>query len=429
MKTIGPDERIGSKAGHAGHPSHGDHAGERPHGGDAGSLAHGGHAGHVSHGGHAGHPSHGDHAGHDKHAGHSPEMFRGRFWLSLLLSLPILFFDPHLQEWFGYRAPAFPGSSLVQPLLAIVLFLYGGGVFVVGAVRELRVRQPGMMTLIGLAITVAFGYSLAVTLGLPGMALYWELATLILVMLLGHWIEMASVQGAGRALEHLAALVPATAHRLNGTRATEVPVADLREGDLILVRPGEQIAADGSVVEGASSVNEAFLTGESRPVAKEPGNSVVAGAVNGEGSLTIRVERTGEQTTLSQIQRLVAEAQRSRSRFQSLADRAAAWLTYIAVGAGTATLLAWLALGFELDFAITRSVTVLVMACPHALGLAIPLVIVNATAMSARNGILVRNREAFERARDLKLVAFEDRHPDRRAVRGPGRLLHGSGRG
>ncbi|MEX2542773.1 MAG: heavy metal translocating P-type ATPase [Trueperaceae bacterium] len=344
---------------------------------------------------------------HDEHAGHSPAMFRRRFWLSALLALPILYFDPHLQEWLGYRSPAFPGSAWLQAILGTLLYLYGGGVFIIGAVHELRARQPGMMTLIGLAITVAFSYSLAVSLGLPGMALYWELATLIVVMLLGHWIEMASVQGASRALEHLASLVPASAHRLTAGRVSEVSVDELRNGDLILIRPGEQVPADGSVTEGASSVNEAFLTGESRPVSKEPGQEVVAGAVNGEGALTVRVERTGEQTTLSQIKRLVAEAQSSRSRFQGLADRAAAWLTYIAVGAGTATLLTWLVLGSDFEFALTRTVTVLVMACPHALGLAIPLVLVNATAMSAKNGILVRNREAFERARALKTVAFD----------------------
>jgi Cu2+-exporting ATPase len=335
-------------------------------------------------------------------------MFRSRFWFSLVLTLPILYFDAHFQQWFGYTAVQFPGVTLVQPLLSIALYLYGGGVFVQGAWRELKARQPGMMTLIGLAISVAFVYSLAISLGLlEGMPLYWELATLILIMLLGHWIEMASVQGASRALQHLASLVPATAYKLIGNRTKEVPVSELREGDRILIRPGAQIPADGMVVEGASSVNEAFLTGESRPVPKEEGSVVVAGAVNGEGALTVEVTRTGERTTLSQIQRLVEEAQASRSRFQNLADRAAAWLTLIALGAGTATLLAWLLLGFAPDFAITRMVTVMVIACPHALGLAIPLVIVNATAMSARNGILVRNREAFERARDLKVVAFD----------------------
>jgi P-type Cu2+ transporter len=296
----------------------------------------------------------------------------------------------------------------VQPVLSIILYFYGGWPFVEGAWRELKVRMPGMMTLIALAISVAFIYSLTVTFGfIEGMPLYWELATLILIMLLGHWIEMASIQGASKALQHLAELVPATAHKLVGNRTEDVPVEELKEGDRILIRPGEQVPADGLVVEGASSVNEAFLTGESRPVPKDMGDEVVAGAVNGEGALTVEINRTGEQTTLSQIQRLVEEAQKSRSRFQNLADRAAAWLTYLALGAGSLTLIAWLLLGFAPDFAITRMVTVMVIACPHALGLAIPLVIVNATAMSARNGILVRNREAFERARDLRIVAFD----------------------
>ena len=354
------------------------------------------------------HSAHGEHGGHDKHEGHSPEMFRDRFWLSLVLTIPILYFDMHFQDWFGYTAAQFPGVNWVQPVLAAILFFYGGWPFLEGAGRELRARQPGMMALIALAISVAFLYSIVVAFGvIEGMPLYWELATLILIMVLGHWIEMASVQGASRALENLAALVPSTAHKLIGNRTEEVSVADLTEGDRILIRPGEQIPADGLVFDGASSVNEAFLTGESRPVPKENGAEVVAGAVNGEGALTVEVRRTGEQTTLSQIQRLVAEAQASRSRFQNLADRAAGWLTYLAVGAGTLTFVVWLLLGFELNFAITRAVTVLVMACPHALGLAIPLVIVNATAMSAKNGILVRNREAFERARDLKVVAFD----------------------
>ena len=345
---------------------------------------------------------------HDKHAGHSPEMFRDRFWVALTLTLPILYFDAQFQAWFSYTAVQFPGVAWVQPLLSIALYLYGGGVFVQGAWLELKARQPGMMTLIGLAISVAFVYSLVISLGLlEGMPLYWELATLILIMLLGHWIEMASVQGASRALQHLASLIPASAHKLIGNRTEEVPVSELREGDRILVRPGAQLPADGMVVEGASSVNEAFLTGESRPVPKEAGSEVVAGAVNGEGALTVEVTRTGEKTTLSQIQRLVAEAQASRSRFQNLADRAAAWLTFIALGAGTVTLVAWLLFGFAPEFAITRMVTVMVIACPHALGLAIPLVIVNATAMSAKSGILVRNREAFERARDLRVVAFD----------------------
>jgi P-type Cu2+ transporter len=306
------------------------------------------------------------------------------------------------------QAVRFPGLAWVQPLLSAVLYFYGGGVFVQGAVAELRARQPGMMTLIGLAISVAFVYSVAVSVGLlRGMPLYWELATLIVIMLLGHWIEMASIQGASRALEHLAALVPAEAHRMVGDRVEEVPVGELRVGDRVLIRPGEQIPVDGVALDGTSSMNEAFLTGESRPVPKEKGSEVIAGAVNGEGALVVEVQRTGEATALSQIRRLVEEAQRSRSRFQALADRAAFWLTVIAIGAGSLTLAVWLFIGFAPEFALTRMVAVMVIACPHALGLAIPLVTVNATAMAAQHGILVRNREAFERAREARVAAFD----------------------
>ncbi|VCU54365.1 Copper-exporting P-type ATPase B [Thermus thermophilus] len=355
------------------------------------------------------HPSgeHASHTGHDKHAGHTPEMFRDRFFVSLLLTLPILYFSEHLQDWFGYRAAQFPGSAWVNPVLGTILYFYGGLVFLKGALRELRARTPGMMTLIALGITAAYGYSLAVSLGLPGMPFYWELATLIDVMLLGHWLEMASVQAASRALEELSKLMPTTAHRILGDRIEDVPVSALKEGDLILIRPGEQVPADGVVVEGASTMNEAFLTGESRPVPKEPGDEVIAGAVNGEGALKVRVTRTGEATTLSQILRLVQEAQASRSRFQALADRVAGWLFYIALTLGTLTFLVWLALGQDFNFALSLAVTVVVIACPHALGLAIPLVMVNATALAARHGILVRNREAFERAREIRFVAFD----------------------
>lgn len=349
----------------------------------------------------------GPHAAHDRHAGHTPELFRNRFLITLPLTLPILYFSPELQRWLGFQAVRFPGSDWVPPVLAVLIYLVGGWPFVEGARRELLARAPGMMTLVALAVTVAFVYSLAVTLGLPGMPFYWELTTLVDVMLLGHWLEMLSVQGASRALEHLASLLPPTAHRLVDGQVVDVPVRELREGDRILVRPGEQIPADGRVVDGASSVNEAFLTGESRPVVKGPGSEVIGGAVNGEGALVVEVSRTGERTTLSQIMRLVQEAQASRSRFQAVADRAAYLLTLIAIVGGTATLLAWSAVGRDLTFALTRAVTVLVIACPHALGLAIPLVIVNATALSARHGILVRNREAFERAHDIRLVVFD----------------------
>src|SRR5690606_2199228 len=309
--------------------------------------------------------------------------------------------------WFGYRAISFPGDAWVNPVLGTALFLYGGIVFLRGARHELAARQPGMMTLISLGISVAYLYSMAVAFGAPGMPFFWELATLIAIMLLGHWLEMESVQGASRALQHLASLVPHTAHRLTAGGVEDVPVSSLMVGDRILVRPGEQLAADGSISEGSSSVNEAFLTGESRPVAKTVGDEVVAGSVNGEGALTVEVSRTGGDTTLSQIQRLVEEAQSSRSRFQGLADRAAGWLFYVALVVAAVTFLVWSVASDDLQRAITQTVTVLVIACPHALGLAIPLVTVNATALSARNGILVRNREAFERARDVKVVAFD----------------------
>lgn len=359
------------------------------------------------------HPDHAHHGGgahnahHDTHEGHDPEMFKSRFWLSLMLTLPILYYAEIVQKWLGYE-PAFAGVGVwLSPILAIIIYFYGGWVFIQGAGHELRDRSPGMMTLISLAITVAFVYSVAVTLGFPGESLYWELATLVTIMLLGHWIEMASVQRAGQALDHLAALVPSVANKISDAAVEEVPVSSLKAGDLILIRPGEQIPADGFVTEGASSVNEAFLTGESRPVPKTVGDEVIAGGVNGEGALTVQIHRTGDATTLSQIQRLVAEAQASRSQFQNLANRAAAWLTYIALGAGTTTFIVWSLLPHGIDFALTRTVAVLVIACPHALGLAIPLVVVNAISMAAGNGILVRNREAFERARDIRVAAFD----------------------
>ena len=245
------------------------------------------------------------HGGHDKHAGHSPEMFRDRFFVCLALTLPIVYSSDVFQYWLGYQAVRFPGADWVTPVLAIAVYVYGGWIFVVGARGELAARAPGMMTLVALAITVAFVYSLAVSLGLAGMPFYWELTTLVDVMLLGHWMEMLSIRGASRALEHLAALIPPVAHRVSGPATEDVPVAELHEGDLILIRPGEQIPADGVVATGASSVNEAFLTGESRPVTKVQGDEVVAGAVNGEGALQVRVNRTGEATMLSQILRLV----------------------------------------------------------------------------------------------------------------------------
>lgn len=346
------------------------------------------------------------HSQHDKHAGHRPEIFKRRFFICLILTLPVLYYAPMLQLWFGYRIVAFPGSEWISPILSTLIYFYGGWVFLRGAWREFQ-SKIGMMTLVALAITVAFVYSLAVTFGLQGEPFYWELATLVDVMLLGHWIEMRSVQGASQALEHLADLVPRVAHRIVNDRIEDVPVDTLQPDEEILVRPGEQIPIDGEVVEGASSVNEAFLTGESRPVTKQVKDEVVAGAVNGEGALTVKVTRTGEQTTLSQIMRLVEEAQNSKSRYQALADQLAYWLTIVAIAIATLTFILWRAFNPDLTFAINRAVTVLVIACPHALGLAIPLVIMNATAMSARHGILVRSREAFERARSIQTIAFD----------------------
>ncbi|HZW28587.1 MAG TPA: copper-translocating P-type ATPase [Trueperaceae bacterium] len=352
---------------------------------------------------HAGH----DRGGHDDHPGHDPETFRRRFWVSLVLTLPVLYLSEHVQAWLGYRAVSFPDSDWANPVLGTVLFVYGGGVFLLGARHELAARRPGMMTLVSLSVSVAYLYSMAVASGAPGTPFFWELATLVTVMLLGHWLESASVQGASRALEELSRLLPAVAHRLTGAGATEdVTVAELRRGDRVLVRPGEQVPADGEVVEGASSVDESFLTGESRPVRKAPGDEVAAASVNGEGALTVTVTRVGDETTLSQVRRLVEEARYSRGRFQVLADRAAELLFYVALAAGAVTFLVWVVAG-GLQAAVTRTVSVLVIACPHALGLAVPLVVVNATASSARHGILVRHREAFERARDVAVVAFD----------------------
>ncbi len=369
---------------------------------------------HPSHVGHqheqqpnTGSPSNREHAGHDKHAGHSPAMFQRRFFICLLLSVPVLYFSPMFQMWFNYQAIQFAGVAWVTPILSTVIYWYGGWVFLRGAWAELH-GKIGMMTLVALAITVSYVYSVAVSFGLPGDSFYMELVTLVDIMLLGHWIEMTSVQGASRALEHLAKLVPTIAHQQVNGRIEDVQVSALAEGDRILIRPGEQVPIDGEVIEGTSSVNEAFLTGESRPVVKKTSDEVVAGAVNGEGALTIKVIRTGDKTTLSQIMRLVEEAQASKSQYQTLADRLAYWLTLIAIGVSTLTFIVWLSIGRGgLTFAINRAVTVLVITCPHALGLAIPLVTINATAMAAKNGILVRNREAFERARGIKTIAFD----------------------
>lgn len=365
------------------------------------------HAGHKTHAEHGAHDEHAGHGAHVDHTGHE-EMFRRKFWVSLLLSIPVLLYSPSLQIWLGFTMPVFPGSAWITPVFAIIVFVYGGLPFLQMAVPELRNRQPGMMTLISLAISVAFVYSLA-ALFLPGnMTFFWELVTLIDIMLLGHWIEMRSVRQASGALSELAKLMPDTAERVRPDGSLEEVAADaLHDGDLVLVRPGASVPADGSIEEGESDVNEAMITGESKPVRKTPGDAVIAGTINGDGSLRMRVTATGEETALAGIMRLVKEAQQSKSRTQILADRAAGWLFYVALGVAVITAVAWIiALGFSVDV-IARVATVLVIACPHALGLAVPLVVAISTSLAARNGILVRNRLGLEAARRIDTVIFD----------------------
>ncbi|MCB0087089.1 MAG: copper-translocating P-type ATPase [Caldilineaceae bacterium] len=335
-------------------------------------------------------------------------MFRRKFWVSLLLSIPVLLYSPALQMWLGFTMPTFPGSAWITPVFAVIVFVYGGLPFLKMAMPELRNRQLGMMTLISLAITVAFVYSLA-ALSLPNsMTFFWELVTLIDIMLLGHWIEMRSVRQASGALNQLAKLMPDTAERIHSDGHIEEVSADaLHDGDLVLVRPGASVPADGTLEEGESAVNEAMITGESKPVRKTPGDAVIAGTINGDSSLRVRVTATGEATALAGIMRMVKEAQQSKSRTQILADRAAGWLFYVALAAAIITAIAWfIAVGFNVDV-IARVATVLVIACPHALGLAVPLVVAISTSLAARNGILVRNRLGLEAARQLDMVIFD----------------------
>lgn len=351
--------------------------------------------------------AHHGHGGHD----HSAMVadFRRRFWVSTVLSVPVLALSPLIQRVLGLdTALAFPGDAYVLFALSAVIFFYGGWPFLKGMLSELSGRRPGMMTLIAIAISVAFFYSSAVVFGLAGKVFFWELVTLIDIMLLGHWIEMKSVMGASGALEALVRLLPSTAHRLTADdRIEEVPVAELRPGDRVLVRPGEKVPTDGTIVTGSSSFNEAMLTGESRPVEKGEGREAVGGSVNGEGAVTLEVRKTGDQTYLSQVIDMVKQAQETRSRTQDLANRAALWLTYIALSAGGGTLAFWLGIGWDFEFALERMVTVMVITCPHALGLAVPLVVAVSTRLTAQNGLLIRDRAAFERARNLNAVLFD----------------------
>ncbi len=348
------------------------------------------------------------HGAHDKHAGHSPGMFRDRFWLSLLLTLPVIYWSEHVEMILGYRAVSFAGSRWIAPVLATVVFIYGGLVFLQGAWRELKARLPGMMTLISLAIVVAFVFSWVVQLGfVEAEPIWWELATLVTIMLLGHWIEMRSITQAQGALHELAKLLPDTATRVTDAGEERVPVSELRTGDVVLVRPGESVPADGVVRKGSSDLNESMITGESRPVKKSEGDEVIAATINGEGALQIEVTGTGDDTKLSGIMRLVADAQTSKSRAQHLADRAAQILTGVAIVAGVVTLVVWQLLGASIDFSVVRMVTVLVISCPHALGLAVPLVVAISTTLGARNGLLVRDRRGLEEARNVGTVIFD----------------------
>lgn len=355
---------------------------------------------------HAGHTMSDMHGSHDRHAGHSVAMFRDKFWLSFVLTIPVVFWSADVQHWLGYSAPSFPGSSLIPAVLGTVVFCYGGLVFIRGARGELADRRPGMMTLISLAIIVAFGTSLAATFGFFEIDVWWELASLITIMVLGHWLEMRAIAQARGALSALAALLPDTAERIRGTDTQSVPLSELRVGDVVLVRPGARVPADGTVVEGAADVDESMITGESKSVPKGTGDKVVAGTVASGGSLRVTVTAIGEQTALSGIMRLVAAAQASGSRTQALADRAAAILFYVAVVAGAITFAYWSTSG-DVEHALIRTATVLIIACPHALGLAIPLVIAISTSLGAQSGLLVKDRLALERARNLDLVIFD----------------------
>ena len=353
-----------------------------------------------------GHKMPGTHGSHDRHAGHSVAMFRDKFWLSLALTIPVVAWSTDVQHWLGYTAPSFPGSKFIPAILGTVVFVYGGLVFIRGARGELADRKPGMMTLISLAIIVAFGTSLAATFGLFEIEVWWELASLITIMVLGHWLEMKAISQARGALNALAALLPDTAERVSGTVIQTVPIAELHLGDIVLVRPGTRVPADGTVVEGSADVDESMITGESRTVSKGPGGKVIAGTVASGGSLRVRITAVGEQTALSGIMRLVAAAQASGSRTQALADRAAAILFYVAVASGAITFTYWW-LSDDKEHALIRTATVLIIACPHALGLAIPLVIAISTSLGAQNGLLVKDRLALERARNLDMVIFD----------------------
>jgi Cu2+-exporting ATPase len=356
-----------------------------------------------------GHGSHGSaeesHPGHDHH-GMMIDEFRKKFWISLILSIPVILLSPMVQHIIGFQL-TFPGAQYAVLVIASVIFFYGGSPFLKGFIDELKQKSAGMMTLIALAISVAYLYSTATVFGLQGMDFYWELATLIVIMLLGHWLEMKSVKGASKALELLVDMMPSEAYRLDNGNIVKVRLEEINKGDLLLIRPGEKVPVDGIVEEGESHINESMLTGESKPVKKEKNDNVIGGSLNGNGSLKVRVEYTGSESYLNKVIKLVEDAQKTKSSTQALADKAAKWLTYVALSVGFITFAAWLFAGKELDFALERMVTVMVISCPHALGLAVPLVVAISTAMSAKKGLLIRNRTAFENARKITTIIFD----------------------
>ncbi|HRK52716.1 MAG TPA: copper-translocating P-type ATPase [Cyclobacteriaceae bacterium] len=371
------------------------------------SKKHEDHSGHEGHGhsSHSGHnPGHGE-MGHDHHK-MMIEDFKKRFWISLVLTVPILVFSPMIQGFFGYEW-LLPGNAYILFGLSTIVYFYGGWPFLKGLKDELKEGAPGMMTLISMAISVAYFYSSATVFGLEGEDFFWELATLIDIMLLGHWLEMKSVLGASKALQLLVSMMPSEAHRVKGDTVEDVKLEDLQKDDIILIKPGEKVPADGIIVEGESYLNESMLTGESKPVKKGLENKVIGGSLNGNGSLKVKVEHTGKDSYLNKVITLVQEAQKSKSKMQNLSDRAAKWLTYIALAIGFGTLATWLFLGFPFVYALERMVTVMVIACPHALGLAIPLVVAISTAVSAQNGLLIRNRTAFEESRKISALVFD----------------------
>jgi len=353
-----------------------------------------------------------DHDGHShsEHEGHTIEGFKKRFWISIVFTIPILILSPMVQHFLGIRETiSFTGETYLLFALSSFVFFYGGYPFLKGLIDELKIKQPGMMTLIALAISVAYFYSSAVVFGVKGEVFFWELATLIDIMLLGHWIEMKSIMGASKALEELAKLMPDIAHKIDDDgNVTDIPVSELKQEAKLLIKPGEKIPADGKIYEGKTSINEAMITGESKPVPKSEDDNVIGGSINGEGSIKIEVKKTGDETFLSQIVKLVKEAQESKSKTQNLANKAAFWLTIIAISAGAITMFTWLMFtGESFNFALSRTVTVMVITCPHALGLAIPLVVAVSTALSAKHGLLIRNRNAFEQSRNLQAIIFD----------------------